>query len=270
MADHEVSRLRSTFGEDAALYDRCRPGYPTALFDDLRQLAGIGPGSTVLEIGCGTGQATVPLARLGCALTAVELSGSLAARARRNLAHLPNADVVVAAFEDWPLPAGAFDVVLSATAFHWIDPSVRVSKAAHALRADGSLAVISTHHIAGGTAPFFVDVQRCYEQFDPATPPGLRLSAAADIPAESSEFDQSGRFGPVDFRRYEWEASYSTAEYLDLLCTYSGHRALPGQAREGLLGCIRQLIDDRHGGRITKRYLTQLALTHRMPQSADA
>jgi hypothetical protein len=28
------------------------------------------------------------------------------------------------------------------------------------------------------------------------------------------------------FRRYEWERSYSTAGYRELLLTYSGHRAL--------------------------------------------
>jgi hypothetical protein len=35
----------------AELYDRTRPRYPSALFDDLAELAGIGPGSGVLEIG---------------------------------------------------------------------------------------------------------------------------------------------------------------------------------------------------------------------------
>jgi SAM-dependent methyltransferase len=255
--------LRTTFGEDADRYDRCRPGYPSELFDDLVSLAPIHSRSRALEIGCGTGQATLPLARLGCAVVAVELSADMAAIARRHLSGFPAAQVVVSAFEEWPLPATKFDVVLSATAFHWIDPDIRMNKAADALHPDGTLALISTHHIAGGTEPFFAEVQTCYERFDPNTPPGLRLPASDAVPTDSTEIDQSNRFGPVEFRRYEWEQIYSTQEYIDVLLTYSGHRALHPDRQHSLLSCIANLIDTNYGGQITKRYLTQLATAHR-------
>ena len=262
MAGTDRRRLRATFDQAAELYDRVRPGYPPALFDDLAELACVGPGCRLLEIGPGTGQATVPLAERGCRIVAVELGAELAAVARRNLARFPQVQVVTAAFEDWPLPAEPFDVVLAATAFHWIDPNVRVAKAAGALRPGGVLATIATHHVAGGTEAFFVGVQACYERWDPDTPPGLRLPAAAEVPAVDDELDRSGRFGSVEFRRYEWERSYSTAGYLEVLCTYSGHRALKPAARARLLGCIAELIDARFGGRISKRYLTELRVAH--------
>jgi SAM-dependent methyltransferase len=252
-------RLRATFGEDATRYDRARPGYPAAVFE------GFAAGTRVLEIGCGTGQATVPLAGRGCVVTAVELSADLAAVAAGKLADFPEATakditVEVGAFEDWPLPPEPFDVVLAATAFHWLDPATRMTKAADALREGGTLALITTHHVAGGSERFFAEVQRCYERFDPATPSGLRLSPAADVP---TTFDESDRFGPASFRRWEWELDYSAAEYVDLLLTYSGHRALAPQRRDGLLACITRLIDEEHGGRITKRYLTELATARR-------
>lgn len=224
------------------------------MFDDLADVLG----RRVLEIGCGTGQATLPLAKLGRAITAVELGAEMAAVARRKLAVFPEVEIVVAAFEEWPLPQARFDSVFAATAFHWLDPAVRMAKAADALTPGGTLAVVSTHHIAGGSEQFFADVQRCYERFDPATPPGLRLLTAEHVPQDSGEFDRSGRFGPVRFARYEWEQEYTTAEYLDLLSTYSGHRAMAADARAGLFRCISALIDGR-GGRITKRYLTHLA-----------
>src|SRR5207245_2808505 len=102
------------------------------------------------------------------------------------------------------------------------------------LRLGGALATIGTHHVAGGTDDFFAEVQGCYERWDPATPPGLVLPAVADIPLDSAELDRSARFGPAAFRRYEWELSYSTASYLDVLRTYSGHRALAPAARRRL------------------------------------
>ena len=159
-AEQERDRLRLTFGIDAELYDRMRPNYPAEMFEDLAEITGIGPGCRVLEIGPGTGQATLPLARRGCELIGVELSPRLAAVARRKTAHFADVSIDVAAFEDWPLPAEPFDVVVSATAFHWIDPEVRVTKAADALRPGGVLATVATHHIAGGAADFFAEVQR--------------------------------------------------------------------------------------------------------------
>jgi len=264
MAETNRERLRATFTEDAELYDRARPGYPQRMFDDLAELAGAEADARVLEIGCGTGKATRPLAERGWRVTAVELGAEMAAVARRNLAGFAHVELVQAAFEEWPLPREPYDVVAAATAFHWIDPAVRVAKAADALRIGGALATVSTHHVAGGSASFFAEAQDCYERFDPSTPPGLRLRPASEIPEDREELTASGCFGPPVFRRYEWELTYTTQQYLDVLRTYSGHRALEPAARDGLLACIGALIDREHGGRVTKRYLTELRVAHRV------
>ncbi len=260
----DPARLRATFDEDTALYDRVRPGYPPALFDDLARLVGVGPGCRLLEIGCGTGQATLPLAERDCEIVAVELGPAMAAVARRKLAPFPNVRVEVAAFEEWPLPPEPFDVVISATAFHWIDPAVRVTKAAAALRRGGALAIIATHHVAGNAHDtFFAEMQDCYERWMPGTPPGLRLQHPGDIPTDSADLERSGRFGPAEFRRYEWEQAYSTAEYLDVLLSYSGHRVLTPANQSGLFTCIAHLIDSRYDGRVRKRYMNELRVARR-------
>lgn len=265
MTETERERLRRTFTEAPELYDRARPRYPRAMYDDLATAApdGLGPGCRVLEIGCGTGQATVPLAERGCRVTAVEMGAEMSRVARRNLAGFPHVAVVNAGFEEWPLPPEPYDVVLAATAFAWVDPAVRVPKSADALRPGGVLATVRTHHVAGGSEDFFAEVQECYERFDPATPPGLRLRPASAIPEDRDDLGGEERFEPPVFHRHEWELPYSTAEYLDLLRTYSGHRALPRPARDGLLECIGGLIDGRHDGGIVKRYLTELRLARR-------
>jgi SAM-dependent methyltransferase len=172
---------------------------------------------------------------------------------------------MVGAFEAWPLPPEPFDAVVSATAFHWLDPSVRVTKSADALRPGGVLATIATHHIDGGDAQFFIDVEDCYRRWSGFPSPSGRgqgggLPTAADIPRDTGELEQSGRFEPATFRRYEWEERYSAQEYLDLLSTYSDHRALEETVRRHLLDCISQLIVERYGGRIRKRYLNELRI----------
>jgi SAM-dependent methyltransferase len=255
--------LRETFEEAPELYDRVRPDYPEELFDDLARLVGLLPGSRVLELGCGTGQATVSLARRGYRVVAVEFGAGLADVARKKLAPFPAVRVVNAAFEAWPLPTEPFDMVLAATSFHWIDRAIRVTKSADALRLGGALAVVSTHHVAGGDEQFFADAQSCYERWDAETPRGgVRLPAAADVPSDREELDGSGRFDRVVLRRYERELTYSASEYRDLLLSYSGHRAMEPDAQRGLLSCIVRLIDERYGGRIAKRYMNELAVAY--------
>ena len=147
--------LRSTFDSVASLYDEARPGYPERLFDDLAALSGTGPGAKALEIGCGTGQATVPLARRGYRVLCVELGANLAAIARSKPTGYPDARVLASSFEGWPLEEEAFDLVVSATAFHWVGSAVRYQKSAQALRPGGSLALIwNTHHPEGSTEGF--------------------------------------------------------------------------------------------------------------------
>ncbi len=162
-------------------------------------IAGLRPGARVLEIGAGTGQATQPLAERKYQVTAIELGPNLAAVASRKLARFPNVAVTVAAFEDWPLPPEPFDAVVSATAFHWLDPAVRVNKTANALRVGGALATIATHHIDGGDAQFFIDVQDCYRRWSGFPFPsrggqGGGLPRAADISQDSTELERSGLF----------------------------------------------------------------------------
>jgi hypothetical protein len=116
---------------------------------------------------------------------------------------------------------------------------------------------------AGGDAAFFAEVQQRYERWDPSTPPGLRLPTADEIPADSADLHILELFEPPSFHRYEWTQTYTTTAYRDLLLTYSNHLLLDPGRRWSLLDCISHLIDTRFGGRITKRYLTELRLAHR-------
>lgn len=256
------NRLRSTFGLDAELYDRARPPYPASLFEDLARVADLAPGSRVLEIGPGTGQATVPMAASGYEVLAIELSPALAAVARRNLTPYPNAHVVASSFEEWEPPRERFDAVVAATAFHWIDPAIRLAKSAAVLRAGGTLAVIDTEHVAGESR-FFDDAQECYERWDPETRPGLHLQPAHEVGRDWKEIEGSELFRPLADYRYERDVTYATAKYLELLSTYSGHIALEPSARASLFRCLEDLIGRSYGGAVTKRYLTLLRLARK-------
>lgn len=250
--------MRAIFDGDADLYDRTRPGYPDELYDDLAKWA---PAWDVLEIGCGTGQATTALAARGYRVTALDIGPAMAARARENLVDYPDVEVIIADFDVWT-PSEQYDLVLSATAFHWLDPATRGERIAGVLKPGGALAVISTHHVEGGSTDFFHEVQACYERWMPGTPPGLRLTPEDDIVDDLPDLDD--RFAPVATGRYARTITYPTRTYLDVLNTYSGHRALPPDLHAGLFGDIANLIDGRYGGQVSKRYLNILTVVRSM------
>jgi SAM-dependent methyltransferase len=250
--------LRATFDTAAERYERVRPRYPAGLFDDLASLARLEAGSRVLEVGCGTGQATRHLSERGYLVTALELGADLAAVAAARFADVPNVEVVRADFEAWPLPAEPFDAVLFATSFHWLDPAMRAARAAAAVRPGGAVATIRTHHVAGGTHAFFDDAQDCYLRWDPESEMRVYLTPAAEIAVHSEGLDGADGLFPPALRRHEWEETYTREAYIELLLTYSGHIALEPPNQAGLLDCIGRLIDERYGGSIAKRYLFEL------------
>jgi SAM-dependent methyltransferase len=135
-------RYGMVFDEIAAEYDRYRPAYPDELVDHACQVAGIGSGDHVLEVGCGSGQLTRSLVARGLHVTALEPGPSLIALARQNLDGAGEVEFVNARFEDAPLPRGQFQAVFSASAFHWVDPEVSWQKTAGVLAPGGTLALV--------------------------------------------------------------------------------------------------------------------------------
>jgi len=121
---------RHVFGPAAAVYAAARPDYPDRVYEILRDRCGVGPSSRILEIGPGTGQATKRLLSMGGSVVAIEPSHELADRLRVEVGGADGFDVVEAPFEDADLASSSFDLVASATAFHWLDPEVALPKIA--------------------------------------------------------------------------------------------------------------------------------------------
>jgi SAM-dependent methyltransferase len=137
-----AQRDGTVFDEVADEYDRVRPTYPDELVDRACEVAGIEPGDSVLEIGCGTGQLTRSLLARGLRVTALEPGNHLMSLAERNLAGQGEVEFVNARFEKAELPRGHYRAVFCASAFHWIDPDVSWHKSAVLLAPGGTLALI--------------------------------------------------------------------------------------------------------------------------------
>jgi len=246
-------RLKTTFDSAAQLYQQARPDYPDELYDELIRLADLGARDRLLEIGCATGKATIPLARRDFVITCVELGADLAAAARQNLSAYPQVEVVTAAFETWPRPAAAFDLVFAATAWHWIDPAVKYRRARELLRPGGHLAFWGAGHVFPPDGdPFFAEIQDIYDEIGEGMPPGSSQPRPGELPDETADIRASGLFDEVVVRHFDWEVSYDAAGYIRLLDTFSGHIAMEQWQRDRLYGEIRRRLAERPGGRLRR------------------
>jgi SAM-dependent methyltransferase len=266
LPDDERERLRRTFNQAADRYDRVRPDYPDALFDDLVALAGLVPGDHLLEVGCATGKATRPLARRGFRITCVELGAELAAAARANLTGF-GVEVVQGPFEEWQ-PDEPARLVYAATAWHWIDPAVRYQRAWQALHPGGHLAIWGAGHVfPEGGDPFFTEIQDVYDEIGEGLPPGSPQPQPQPQPGEQpddrADIEASGLFEVTAVRHYDWERAYSAEEYIELLSTFSGHLAMADWKRERLYTEIRRRLALRRDHSVRRHWGAVLQVARR-------
>ncbi|MGO8877189.1 MAG: class I SAM-dependent methyltransferase [Acidimicrobiales bacterium] len=265
------SELRVSFDEVAEIYDRARHSYPPAAFADLfaylRERRDVAH-PDVLEIGPGTGKATRAFLDAGATVTGVELGSKMAAFLRNAFSGEKALTVVEGAFEEVDLPASSFDVVTAATAFHWVDPAVRVDRSVELLRPSGVLATLSTVQVQSDVARgFFERTAPIYARYHEAGDHGYVAPAPEE--ATPPEFEElRGHTGLRDavVMRYRWDQTYSTASYADLLRSYSNVQVMASDDREGLIAELCELIEAEFGGTVVRPLVIALAMARRFAE----
>jgi SAM-dependent methyltransferase len=272
--------LGLSFDGVAEDYDRVRPRYPAGLFADVAALTGVPAGAHVLEVGPGPGQATEGLLARGWHVHAVEPGVAMAARAARNFAGQPFT-VDIATFDDWDPAGRTYDMLFSATAYHWVAPAVRWRRAAAVLDPGGPVALATNRTVSGGT---FTDLYResaeLHAKYAPEVEFGIPVAARTildEIHAAPNDLgavwhaaeSKSGTtlagdlFTAPVLRWHAWETAYDTADAIALLSTYSPYLKVPPRRREPFLAAMAELVRTRFDGRVTRTYLAVLAVARR-------
>jgi SAM-dependent methyltransferase len=265
IGNRDRDALAATFDRAADLYQRARPDYPDTLLDDVVAVARLVPGSRLLEVGCATGKATLPLARRGFRITCVEPGPHLAAAARQNVAGL-DVEVLEGRFEDWrPSTDERFDLVFAATAWNWIDPAVRYPRAWEALKQGGHLAFWNAEHVQpDGGDPFFREIQDVYDEIGEGVPPDTPWLRPGELEERRDEIEAGGLFEVVHVRHFDWERVYDAKGYIELLNTFSGHIAMAAWQRDRLYGEIRRRLGSRQDGQVRRHWGAVLHVARRL------
>lgn len=144
---HDLCGADNPWDGVAKIYEEVRPGYPAQLMRDIVERTHLSAGDRLLEIGAGTGKATVMFAREGFRIHCIEPGPNLAGILTDKCSCYPNVTVDVGAFEEWAPPGESkFDLIYSAQAFDWLDPEIRFRKCHELLKEGGHLALFWYDH----------------------------------------------------------------------------------------------------------------------------
>lgn len=255
----DIDKKRAqTFNQIAQLYDAARPSYPPELVEDVIALAQLSATAQILEIGTGTGKATLPFAQRGYTICGLEPGDQLATVAAANLRPYPNVTIETVTFEDWSLQPAAYNLVMSAQAFHWVNPEVGYPKMAQALKSGGSAALIWNMAVDTDTAiaQRLDEIYMAYADW--------RLTPFEERQKEREQaLIASQCFAEPAIKRYFWSQRYTTQQYLDLTSTQSDYLIQPEANQRGLLDAIAIAINS-NGGSLVKPYVSVLLLAKKI------
>jgi hypothetical protein len=235
----EEREQRTVFGEVAEEYDAIRPSYPNELFDAVMTLGDLHPGDPALEIGAGTGKATMPFLERGLHVHCLEPSAGMAAFLRTKGTEVEEVD-----FELWkPSPVR---LIYAAQAWHWVQGDERYDKLAAGLESGGSVALFWNHG-RPHPEPYVFDNDAAYEKYVPGFNDDVKRAAERGLNWVREELDASGLFTPCELHIFTWETEYTREQWLAQLATNSNHRMIAEPTRTQLHNAIGDAID-KHGG----------------------
>jgi [ribosomal protein S5]-alanine N-acetyltransferase len=253
----------ATFEPNALAYDRFRPGYPPETFDELPT----GDDATIIEVGCGTGQATADLAQRAGRVIAIEPGPTLATLAREHTAGHPHVEIRQNTFEQAPLGTAVADGLFAGMSWHWVDPTTGARRLVEVLR-DGAVAVFAWHRPA--TEPvghprldriMAQVIQRIAPHLTEGRTPSEGIADTLDPLHHTAELDYRGH------RIIEWTRPLDAATARGLFSTYSPYASLEPEARDELLTVLHDTIATEPSGAIDTAMVTEIHTFQRKPRS---
>lgn len=238
------------FGEDVELYDMWRPHYQDRVFDEICSYANLSEDSAIMEIGCGTGQATESMLKRGHKIRAVEASKSMCEYANDKFGKY-FFSVENALFEEAVIVDSTVDLFFAATSFHWIDEEIGYTKMRRALKENGCIALIwNRPFVARKSDLLHSEIQGIYRKYIEQNERNSRINHVEDdwerYKRIGDTIKQYG-FRDVEFHTFKSGRTFNSKDYVCLLNTYSDHITMEDNAKKQFENEIMNAIDSFGG-----------------------
>ena len=249
-----ISDRKKSFDLAADFYDKYRPNYPKEVFEWLIKATKLSTNAKVLEIGCGTGQATFSLLDAGFKIQALDISPKMIAILKKKKQINKNLVAHVMAFEECEFKPKTFDLIFSSQAKHWIDNDILYSKSAALLKSSGHICWVSNNllYLDKTIRQKFNQLYKKYFMIMAKRDGGPLGDTANYLEKIKKEIAQSGFFEEAQLKKIPWKIEYTADQYVGLLKSQSDH-ILQGKKINQLLEGIHKAILD-NGGSLFIRY----------------
>lgn len=230
--------LRDRFGDVAEEYEEYRFEYPDKLFDDI--FAFVSSGRRALEIGIGTGKATLSFLEKGYDIVAVEPVKNMLEIAKGKF-YDKRISFINSTFEDLDLDE-KFDLIYAASSFQWINGCDRLGKVYGLLQNGGVFARFKTVNIIDNDKHMNNGIlSKAYQKFLPDYLP-------ADVHKKHISNKEYEKAGFTDFKREEYyiDHEFDIKIYLRLINTYTEYLALGDSLRNEFESYIRNELTDKN------------------------
>ena len=238
-----------TFDTVAETYEKMRPRYPSELYNDIFKLVQLNSSCNAVEVGIGSGQATLPILETGCNVTAVEYGKNFTELCLRKFKEYTNFSAVNMRFEDFSCEEQSQDLIYSASAFHWIPEEIGYSKVFGMLKSGGVFARFANHPYKDkGREELYYAIQKLYAIYMP----GASAPQEYTLDNAKNRANIAGKYGfiGIDYKLYSRTRTFTADEYAELMNTYSGHTTLPNKIKKEFFTKVKGKIID-FGGQIT-------------------
>ena len=223
------------FDRLAEAYERGRPGYPVTAVRHLGRVLELGPGSTVIDLGSGTGKFTRALAPLGAARVAVEPTEGMRRVFERVV---PDVPVLDGTAEDIPLPDRFADAIVCAQAFHWFRPRATLREFARVLRPHGGVGLVwNTWPRRSEAASWWRRVWEVADRYH-----RKERSRVGWRPWKQEFGGPSSRFGPLHLRTFPTAQRAPVATFLDRVLSTSSVAVQSGPERRRVAREVREIL----------------------------
>lgn len=249
-----IKGLEWTFDTVANKYEKLRPGYTEDLYKMIFDYVLINDSSNVVEVGIGGGQATLPILQTGCTLTAVEYGENFTKLCEEKFKEYKKFSVITDKFENVTFPDSSYDLVYSASAFHWVPEEIGYKKVFDMLKSGGAFARFANHPYKDKGNPVLSDaIDDLYSKYYCAYH-GKGIKEAKEYTEEQAvqRAQIAEKYGFIDINHalFYRTRTFSAKEYTELLGTYSDHIAIEETLRKEFFSKIEEAIN-LHGGSFT-------------------
>ena len=265
-----TQKMRQIYSSAAELYHEFRPRYPESMIDEAIQSAPLlkrNPNAKILELGCGPGTLTLPLAKRGFNLVSIDPGVGMIEKAREVCKDFSNVAFRTESFKEF-ITDEKYDAIVAASSMHWAladnDRDGLIEKMSTLLKDGGSLVLFwnfscePSKDVSDKLAEELKDRKPFYFRNRSFNERWISMNDRVLGPIEASPF-----FAKFTTTEYPGHEDIPVESFINLLKTTSVYISLEDEERESNFAIVRKILRQECGEMVPMSRMSMFNISHK-------